>query len=426
MPGLQAFLSKLQDDNPIIKRELDKASGEVRVMTIHAAKGLEAPIVFLVDKCSAAFHELHAPALYEWEKPPAKGYLWVPSSSHHSNQTKKLRELEKQKAEEEYRRLLYVGMTRAEDRLIVCGYGPNSIPQPNWHGMVSKALEPEWQDVLDENGELLWHRWKAKDSPTASPWHHDLEGTAKIDGPAPLPEWINHKLPAESALPRPLTPSGAQALIDDDHVTETVIPSLLDLPMVDSIEQLNPNPRRRGIVLHKLLQVLPDLEPNTRWTVAADYLSKMLPDYTHGSHEGMLKGLQDVIDDPDLAFCFDPQHSRAEVPVMGEIELATGTRALSGIIDRMAVLEDLVVILDYKTSAWVPTDIENVPQDYLTQMALYRDIVARIYPNKPVEAALLWTHASSGPQIMQLPDTILDHALNALGGLDLHANSTTQ
>ncbi|MEP4293713.1 MAG: double-strand break repair helicase AddA, partial [Rhizobiaceae bacterium] len=149
IPGLQAFLSDLLEEKPEIKREMDASAGEVRIMTVHAAKGLEAPIVFLVDKSSPAFLAQHAPSLYGWsEENQETCYLWVPNKEDHCDKTRMLRDEEKRRAEEEYRRLLYVGMTRAKDRLIVCGYrGSKSPGTPNWHAMVCAALEPDWQDV---------------------------------------------------------------------------------------------------------------------------------------------------------------------------------------------------------------------------------------------------------------------------------------
>ncbi|MEM1152360.1 MAG: UvrD-helicase domain-containing protein, partial [Pseudomonadota bacterium] len=126
LPGLQNFLERLSAERPEIKRELDQTSDQVRVMTVHAAKGMEAPVVFVVDKSSQALPTQFYPALYRWGDDEsggnrASGWLWVPKSDQHSNVTRRAFDREKIKAEEEYRRLLYVAMTRAEDRLILCG-----------------------------------------------------------------------------------------------------------------------------------------------------------------------------------------------------------------------------------------------------------------------------------------------------------------
>src|SRR5690606_9969301 len=126
LPGLQAFLETLEAASPEIKRELDQGRNEVRIMTVHAAKGLEGAVVFLVDPGSAVWTGSRAPKLIPFDfsndNPPVKGYLWQPNAGYQTGFTAAQIEKLKTRAEEEYRRLLYVGMTRAEDRLIICGY----------------------------------------------------------------------------------------------------------------------------------------------------------------------------------------------------------------------------------------------------------------------------------------------------------------
>ena len=417
LPGLQAFLHRLNDEKPIIKREMDRSAGDVRIMTVHAAKGLEAPIVFLVDKCSPAFIEQHAPALYAWEEHNQTGYFWVPSASHQSETTRLLKDAVKRKAEDEYKRLLYVGMTRAEDRLIVCGYGPKrSVPKPNWHDMVSTALEPDWEEFRDAEGALLWSRWKSPDSPEPLPQKLDETTLPKPHGNT-LPEWIFHKLSVETTLPRPLNPSGAQALIDDELATPKFIPSLLSADD-DTVDVQTPsgatNPRKRGTAVHALLQFLPAHDPQTRWEQAARYLDHSLPESPPEERQALLDTVQGVLESDELAACFDPKTSKAEVPLMGTLNLASGQRSVSGIIDRLAVVDDQVIILDYKTNSYVPATQDDVSQDYLIQMALYRTLISQIYPTKTVRTALVWTHDLEGPKTMFLSNDLLDDALSSV------------
>jgi ATP-dependent helicase/nuclease subunit A len=154
LPGLQAFLAMMESDAPEIKREMEAGSGAVRIMTVHAAKGLEAPVVFLVDSGGEAFQPSHQPKLWmmpqvQFEtpgRPPAP--VWLPDKSYQNKATEPLREVLRDQAEEEYRRLLYVGLTRAADRLVVCGYrGLREARSPTWHSMVSAGF-----DRAAENG----------------------------------------------------------------------------------------------------------------------------------------------------------------------------------------------------------------------------------------------------------------------------------
>ena len=426
-PSLQAFLDQLLKEQPEIKREMDRTAGEVRIMTVHAAKGLEAPIVFLVDKCSPAFLPQHAPALYHWAGSEHGGsaadkrregcYFWVPTSASHNATTRDLRDVEKRRAEEEYRRLLYVGMTRAEDRLIICGYrGTREPTSPNWHAMVSRALEPDWQDIEDAGGNLLWHRWKAKDSP---PSIYRTEAKQQVESPPtasspPLPDWIDHKLPAEPSLPRPLNPSGTRAIIDEALVDQG---KQLSPFATDGQSSSSPDPRMRGTVLHKLLQDLPQVDASRRQKVAVDYLQKRLPQYGPDAHENMFAAIQRVFDHPQLGGCFDPASSRGEVPLLGTITGKNGPKSVSGQVDRLAVLDHEVVVLDFKTSLQVPKAAKVIPADYITQMALYRELITRLYAGKTVRCMLVWSHSADGPVVLEVPETAMTTALNKIAQL---------
>ncbi len=413
LPGMQSFLEALLQEEPVIKREQDQVPNEVRVMTVHASKGLEAPIVFLVDKGSAAFQSGHAPAIYDWgddenSHSGQKGLLWVPKPNQHGSETLRSLSHAQQKAEEEYMRLLYVGMTRAKDRLIVCGYhGKRKLPDPNWHTIVNDVLKPEAVPLHDDTGEEVGIRWHAPNRPTPQPVHHADEAPLDMILENELPGWIGHRLPTESALPRPLSPSGAQTLIDESQAVEGDILSLLETS-TSPVEGLSP--AKRGTLVHRLLQVLPEYPPQDRHAIATAYIERSASNVLRGVQDALLKQTFDVLDDPNINSWFDSLNSSAEVPVMGEIKLASGPRSVSGTIDRLVVEKDRILLLDYKTSSFVPSSVETVPKDYVTQMALYRHLVERIYPNRLVEAVLIWTQAPSGPKVMTLPENALNEA----------------
>src|SRR5690606_8783410 len=143
LPGLGSFLTTLDSAGPEIKREMDQSRDEVRVMTVHAAKGLEAPVVFLVDGGSAPFSDQHLPRLIPFEARSwrGRGYLWCAARETAYEISREAAARMRELADDEYRRLLYVGMTRAEDRLIVCGYHGKRAQHPDaWHSRVCRAL----------------------------------------------------------------------------------------------------------------------------------------------------------------------------------------------------------------------------------------------------------------------------------------------
>ncbi|MEE9374882.1 MAG: double-strand break repair helicase AddA [Rhizobiaceae bacterium] len=417
LPGLQAFLVSLAKEAPEIKREMDQASGQVRIMTVHAAKGLEAPIVFLIDKGSAPYQASRASPLYHWQDAEdQEGYIWLPRAGDHGDVTLGLEEAEIQKSEQEYRRLLYVAMTRAEDRLIICGYrGGTSTKKLLWHEMVSTALEDEWRDIVNGDGDLIYHQWhepnnrKSISNPKTTVAAKPQNARALEE----IPPWINHHLPKESTLPRPLSPSGAQALIDESLAEIHTIPSLLEAATpkkAESVIEQKHSPRLRGTVIHRLLQVLPDMTTDQRWFMAEDYLTHSLPEFSIAERAKILAAVRETLTSSKLSPYLDPATSRAEVPIMGRLDFAHGPRPISGSIDRLAVLDDKIMLLDYKTSPHVPGTIAAVPKDYITQMALYRALVTKLYPDRPVEAALVWTHSMEGPLVMVLPQAALDQA----------------
>ncbi|MFD0916900.1 double-strand break repair helicase AddA [Pseudahrensia aquimaris] len=419
LPGLHGFLEALEMGNAELKRELAEGRGEVRVMTVHAAKGQEAPIVFLVDKSSEAYIAQNRPALYrigsEDDSDPRRAYVWAPSKSDHGAMSAAAEARVKELAEQEYRRLLYVGMTRAEDRLILCGYkSKGRNPMPNWHAMVKEALADDLEEVEGLNPEIPVYRMTSDlkaDSSTI------VEKKLKSAIPrTALPAWMGHRMPRERALPRPLAPSGAQALIEEHLAQDEAFPSVLEGLEQEESPQA-PFARRRGTAIHKLLQVWPDLDAEGRFEKASAYLAAALPEATPVQTDAMLKTIVDVVENPDFAQWFDPRSSRAELPVMGRIDLASGPRPVSGTIDRLAVCDDHVMLLDFKTGTHPPQTVEDVSPDYVTQMALYRALVSRIYPQKPVRAALIWTHAPQGPRLMELPADALDAALAILTAL---------
>ena len=230
----------------------------------------------------------------------------------------------------------------------------------------------------------------------------------------PLPGYVHYHLPNERALPRPLNPSGAQTLIEESLAEAQIAASLLG---GGADEGFGAVARRRGTAVHLLLQVLPEVAEGERHERALAWLAKALPEFSQDAQAELVESIERVMSDPVLADVFDPAISRAEVPVMGRIDLASGPRPVSGTIDRMAVLEDRVVLIDFKTSVMVPDSVDAVPKDYVTQMALYRSLVSRLYPAKPVEAWLVWTSSDSGSMLMKLSAANMESALAEITAL---------
>jgi ATP-dependent helicase/nuclease subunit A len=410
LPGLETFLATLETSAPEIKREMDQTRDEVRIMTVHAAKGLEAPMVFLVDSGSAPFHNQHLPRLMPFAPSGilrgGKGYLWRAPGEKLSSRARRIEFEICDRADDEYRRLLYVGMTRAEDRLIVCGFHGKQAPRPStWHSLVTAALVGTEECTAIEHPIVAEqvHRFRIRGH-APGVVVESLQGKIPEEVPT-LPDTLLMPLPPAKTLPRPLAPSGASSLTIE---AEAAVVSGRS-PVLEP-EQAGSFAMERGMAVHKLLQMLPDIDEPERHAAARRFLDRIGGGWPAHEKEAALDSVLAILDTPGFRALFSPG-SRAEVSIMGYIDLRGDMRAVSGKIDRLSVSGDEVLIVDYKTNRPAPAAFDSVPPAYVTQLALYRALLRPIYPGRKVTAALLFSEA---PRLIALPVEVLDEALARL------------
>ncbi|MGD9481146.1 double-strand break repair helicase AddA [Shinella sp. G-2] len=412
LPGLQAFVSTLELEAPTVKREQDKARGEIRIMTVHAAKGLEAPVVFLVDGGAKPFSPSHMPQLRFLSAADSSTGLpaWLPLKDLGNTLTAEDAERIKAGAEEEYRRLLYVAMTRAADRLVVCGYRGKQENKDTWHPMIATALSTEGERCVATTFATRGESWPGfawREAGAATLAAAD-ETAVTQEAETVLPEALGRPLPPQKALPRPLSPSGAAAVIETD-AADLMVPSALfgrrrGAPGAGLALE-------RGRILHRFLQVLPSFDPAERPAAAERYLDRAAAHWPESARRSLVNAALSVIDDESLTAVFSSA-ARAEVSIMGTLTLGRRDYAVSGRIDRMAVTPTTVEIVDFKTNRVPPTRAEEIPYEHRAQLAIYRAILAPLYPGREIRCGLIYTEAAKA---FWLEADLMDASLAELG-----------
>jgi len=408
LPGLQSFISTLELEAPEVKREQDKGRNEVRIMTVHASKGLEAPIVFLVDGGSKAFTHTHLPKLRLIDAGPDEPPIpvWIPVSdlgnSVTSNDAARIQLL----AEEEYRRLLYVAMTRAADRLIVCGYRGVRLNNDTWHMMISSALSEEHPHVQKTtfsapDGEWDGMRWRV---PQVERSFERMDQAPKQVTIETVPPNLFHPLPPQKQLPRPLSPSGAGTIIDEEADDLLVTSPLFSDP------ESNDRSLEKGRLIHRMLQALPDIPAEERAEAAKRYAERAARFWPAAERQVLIDSVLKLLQDQRLHAVF-AVHAQAEISIMGTLTLEGREYAVSGRIDRLAVLSDSVVILDYKTNRVPPASEETIPFSHKAQLAIYREILKPLYPAMRIDCMLIYTENAT---IHTLSEQALASALAGL------------
>lgn len=401
LAGLQDFVETLESAAPEIKREMDASRNEVRIMTAHAAKGQESPVVFLVDPPPADFSP--ASLMTISTHPPL--FVWEAASGYRTSATAAIQGKLKVREEEEFRRLLYVGMTRAEDQLIICGFGnrKNSEKATTWLKMVTAGLNVEGAPIRSEFQPHLDAQISVYQTTSAAPPAHEGSEDQRKDFLA-LPQYLHDKMPAARLVPRPLSPSSASHIIEPEEVSGTLSPVLSQ--EIDGASFAI----ERGLVLHKLLELLPDIDKSMRESTTEQYLAYKAGSWSDQQRTNVKRQALTVLENPQFAAAF-AKGSRAEISIMGRLKFKDGEHVISGKIDRIVVEENRVLLIDYKTNHAVPHDISEIPSLYVTQMALYRALLKPLFDPKPIEAGLLFTSTAT---LFSLPGTMLDDALEAL------------
>ncbi|HEY1605877.1 MAG TPA: double-strand break repair helicase AddA [Allosphingosinicella sp.] len=387
-PSLQRFLDWFARGTVEIVRDPSAPLDAVRVMTVHGAKGLQSPIVILADACadpdrrgggfggSFARLETEEGAIPVFR--PRKDEVGEPLRGQIEAQDRRERE--------EHWRLLYVAMTRAEERLFVGGaLGPadrGTPPNASWYAALDATLggatlggmEAEWA----EDG--LWGRARLFGDALQMGKSAKPEAAAR----SPVPDWVRRPAPVEARPPRPLAPS---SLGDED---------VADPPPSAALREA----AERGRLLHRLFERLPDVAPAERAARAELWLERSAGVADADLRRSLVADACRIVGDPVHALLFGPE-ALAEAPIAAVIGEGL---VVSGTVDRLLILADRVVLADFKTGRRAPAALDEIPVAHLRQMAAYAEALKRIFPGRRIEAKLLYTAA---PILFDLPDDLI-------------------
>ena len=376
-PSLQGFIRWQKSGQAQIKREMEEAGGQVRIMTVHGSKGLQAPIVIMPDTVrngrtvpGQADKRLLWPHKSGLDVP-----LWSPRKDMNFEIFTQAYSAMEARDDQEYRRLLYVAMTRAEERLYITGYkGSKNYIEDSWYSYIESAFKNSPSVHPLENGVLRLSNERIKDPDKAG-------SIAKTKtAPQPPPEWLYKAAPVEPSPPQPLVPSR---------------PSESEPAALSPLQASDQNRFRRGNITHKLLQFLPDIPAGLREETAEKFLGRYGQDLSEAIRKDIIKECIQIMNSSEFTPLFGPG-SRAEVPITG---LINGHELISGQIDRLYIDESDIWIIDYKTNRPPPQDIKDVPAIYKNQMRAYHDTLRAIYPHHTIHCGLIWT---DGPLLMPI------------------------
>jgi ATP-dependent helicase/nuclease subunit A len=375
-PSLQGFLAWIDADDLEIKRDPDAPLDAVRLMTVHGAKGLQAPVVILADATRARKPEREAPVLMQFDNGPVLP-VFLASRKGLTGPLADAIAAADNDAEREHCRLLYVALTRAEDLLFIggaLGRGTKTAPEGSWHHIVGEALDslPSGTPADDEGA-----RTHARGTPAPV-----IDATTDLtpDSIQPLPGWAIAAPAPEARPPRPLSPT---AIANDDI----------------SAPPLGPAARaaaRRGAALHALFERLPAIARDRRRAAAEAFARHSVPELDAAD---LATTVITILDDPQFAAVFAPD-ALTEAPIAASV----GDLVITGTVDRLLVTPQAVTIVDFKTGRRVPADAAAVEPYHLRQMAAYVAAIERIFPDRTVTAALLFTE---GPRLITLPPALL-------------------
>lgn len=369
--GLTHFLNFFRQGGSEVKRDMDtEHGGQIRVMSIHGAKGLEAPIVYLPDMLRSTH-----PSSSLVQVPT--GLYWPSGQSLPLDIIEQMKQANQKIRDEEDFRLLYVALTRAQQALFVSGWQKprQRIPENSWHDLLARQIQKCAGATQNVDG--IWRLVTPgqdvspqEDGESALPTPDSVPPAWYVDPPQPEPS------PASSLVPSDLgEPDRIVAFTVDDRRTALL----------------------RGQFVHKLFETLPDL-PADRWPEAATKIAASLlagvaalnrqKGLSSEDIQTLLRQATVIMTDKRMRYLFGPD-ALVEAALSGRV----GRLVVQGQVDRLVVRDTDVFLADFKTGT-PPVTETDIPFRYIRQMAVYAELLRQIYPDKKITCWVVWTQTA--------------------------------
>ena len=400
--SLEEFVTSIQNSTAEIKATEERNVG-VRIMTVHGAKGLEAPIVILPDvlyvpQKAASTRAFLAERNNEGLPLPAVP-LFVRSKKDDIPLTQELREQAVLRAREEHYRVFYVALTRAREWLIIGDAQKRNKPNGKcWYYRALNAAHQLGRPVEpDTDGARLGEAFPGLLVEQGEPVAAKTEPVPVPEMAEEIPQWALQDVPPD---PRPLklnpsqmTGGIARMAVGSDEVQEDSGQSSTSLD--------------RGNLIHLLLEHLAGMPAGQQRSKLGETLADRFSEkLTAKERTGIAARAERILDAPDIAWLFTPD-GLAEVPF--SVPLPETTGSLDGRFDRLVFDGTRVLAVDFKSDAEVPDRPESTGESYLIQLGAYRHAMTAIWPERKVATAILWTGGDT-PQLMEMPDPLVDEA----------------
>ncbi len=353
--SIQSFLTSLQTNQPTIHTasgQLQQNNDAVQIMTIHSAKGLEAPVVFLVDTGPKKPHLYTYKTIINWPSHARRPEQFFLSGRKDSvdKTSQFIIDYQTNTHWKEELNLLYVALTRAKQYLFISGTASKRYSENSWHSVISNALDEAFINKEE------------------SVWTYDFGSLPSIDTTESIK--VSYRPSTTYDLSKPFP---AEEVIETED------------------RQADSERANYGTLVHKVFELIEQKDPQDHAVLKLAVESSLGIIIKKQEFENAVLEVTNCLESTELNQIFntkDDQEVLKEVP----ISFIKNGKILYRIIDHLIINKNQAWIIDYKTTRDVNTDaIEETAKQYQHQIDTYVYAVKKLYPEKTIRASILFT-----------------------------------